>query len=126
MKTSEVKRGGMQANCERFDFSSNWASFLKNFNDAKIAESERALKEIFEVDTLEGEKLLDAGSGSGSGIHSLAARRLKANVVSLDYDCVCVACTQNLKDRYFADDPDWSISEGSVLDHGLSGILRQV
>jgi len=63
---------------------------------------------------LEGLTFLDVGSGSG--LFSLAARRLGARVVSFDYDPESVACTRALKRRYFADDPDWEIAEASVLD----------
>ncbi|MDR2151956.1 MAG: class I SAM-dependent methyltransferase [Helicobacteraceae bacterium] len=69
---------------------------------------------MLEIDSLEGESFLDAGCGSG--IHSLAARRLGAKVVSFDYDPKSVACAAELKRRYYDGDPDWTISEGSVLD----------
>ena len=45
-----------------------------------------------------------------------AARKLGAKVRSFDYDRQSVACTQELKRRYFKDAPDWQISEGSALD----------
>ena len=35
---------------------------------------------------------------------------------SFDYDPQSVACTQELKRRYFAEDEQWIIEEGSVLD----------
>jgi 2-polyprenyl-6-hydroxyphenyl methylase/3-demethylubiquinone-9 3-methyltransferase len=54
--------------------------------------------------------------GSGSGLLSLAARRLGASVFSFDYDPLSVGCTAELKRRYLPDDPNWSIQEGSVLD----------
>ena len=69
---------------------------------------------MLEVETLEGKSFLDAGSGSG--LFSLAARRLGARVHSFDYDPLSVACTLELKRRYFADDESWKVEEGSVLD----------
>ena len=54
--------------------------------------------------------------GCGSGLSSLAARRLGANVCSFDFDAQSVACARELKRRYFPDDPDWRIETGSVLD----------
>ena len=57
---------------------------------------------------------LDAGSGSG--LFSLAARRLGAKVHSFDYDPQSVACTQELKQHYFKDDPYWVVEEGTVLE----------
>jgi 2-polyprenyl-6-hydroxyphenyl methylase/3-demethylubiquinone-9 3-methyltransferase len=54
--------------------------------------------------------------GSGSGLFSLAARRLGAKVQSFDYDPASVACTRELKARYYAQDEDWTVGTGSVLD----------
>jgi 2-polyprenyl-6-hydroxyphenyl methylase/3-demethylubiquinone-9 3-methyltransferase len=42
--------------------------------------------------------------------------RLGARVLSFDYDSQSVACTVELKRRYFAEDERWAIQEGSVLD----------
>jgi 2-polyprenyl-6-hydroxyphenyl methylase/3-demethylubiquinone-9 3-methyltransferase len=54
--------------------------------------------------------------GSGSGIFSLAARRLGAQVFSFDFDIDSVRCTEYLRDRYSPNDPDWEIRQGSILD----------
>ncbi len=66
------------------------------------------------METLAGLKFLDIGSGSG--LFSLAARRLGAVVHSFDYDPQSVACAKELRQRFFADDSEWTIEEGSVLD----------
>jgi 2-polyprenyl-6-hydroxyphenyl methylase/3-demethylubiquinone-9 3-methyltransferase len=42
---------------------------------------------------------------------------LGANVFSFDYDPLCVACTLELKRRYFPGDTNWRIETGSVLDN---------
>ena len=73
-----------------------------------------SLKRMLEVKDLQGKSFLDIGSGSG--LFSLAARRLGARVHSFDYDPQSVTCTAELKRRYFPDDPDWVVEEGSVLD----------
>jgi 2-polyprenyl-6-hydroxyphenyl methylase/3-demethylubiquinone-9 3-methyltransferase len=67
-----------------------------------------------EINTLSGLTFLDAGSGSG--LFSLAARRLGARVVSFDFDPLSVSCTQELRRRFFPDDPAWTVTEGSILD----------
>jgi 2-polyprenyl-3-methyl-5-hydroxy-6-metoxy-1,4-benzoquinol methylase len=72
-----------------------------------------SLKLMLEVDNLTGRNFLDVGSGSG--LFSLAARRLGAKVHSFDYDPNSVACTLELKCRYFDRDDNGSIEEGSVL-----------
>jgi 2-polyprenyl-6-hydroxyphenyl methylase/3-demethylubiquinone-9 3-methyltransferase len=98
----------------RFSFGENWAGFLSTLDDQRIAEAESNLKDMLEVTHLREKTFLDAGSGSG--LFSLAARRLGAKVVSFDYDPQSVACTVELRRRYFDGDPDWNIHEGSVLD----------
>jgi 2-polyprenyl-3-methyl-5-hydroxy-6-metoxy-1,4-benzoquinol methylase len=104
----EVARG------ERFEFGKNWGRFLASLSETRIAEAERSLKQMLEIENLRGKSFLDIGSGSG--LFSLAARRLGARVYSLDYDPESVACTAELRRRYFADDPNWIVSEGSALD----------
>src|SRR5437588_7852716 len=104
----EIARG------ERFEFGKNWSRFLALFDDGRIARAEESLKQMLEVENLEGQSFLDIGSGSG--LFSLAARRLGARVHSLDYDPHSVACTKELRRRYFNNDSDWRIEEGSALD----------
>jgi len=97
-----------------FKFGENWSRFLNLLDEARIARAEESLKQMLEVDSLEGHSFLDIGSGSG--LFSLAARRLGARVHSLDYDPQSVACAQELRRRYFNNDSDWRIEEGSALD----------
>ncbi len=99
---------------ERFQFGANWEAFLGTLNDQRIHEAEQSLKEMLGVDDLSGKRFLDMGSGSG--LFSLAARRLGAKVRSFDFDPQSVGCTRELKKRYYADDNDWMVEEGSVLD----------
>lgn len=99
---------------ERFGFGENWANFLGALNEERIAVAERALGGMLETQSLKGLRFLDAGSGSG--LSSLAARKMGATVHSFDYDPQSVACTLELKRRYFPEDPQWTVEEGSVLD----------
>lgn len=106
---------------ERFEFGANWSRFIGVLNGERIARAEKSLCEYLEVDNLFGKRFLDAGSGSG--LFSLAARRLGAEVHSFDYDPQSVACTRELKNRYFHEDKAWVIEEASVLDQDyLSGL----
>jgi len=102
------------ASGERFEFGKNWSRFLDLLDDARIMRAEESLKQMLEIETLEGKSFLDIGSGSG--LFSLAARRLGARVHSFDYDPHSVACTRELRNRYFAGDEGWTIEEGSALD----------
>ena len=104
----EIDRG------ERFKFGENWSRFLSLLSEERVREAAESLKQMLGVETLEGQSFLDAGSGSG--LFSLAARSLGARVHSFDYDPQSVACTQELRRRYFKDDPDWKVEEASVLD----------
>lgn len=99
---------------KRFEFGKNWNRFLAVLNDERIFEAEKSLKEMLECDNLNGKTFLDIGSGSG--IFSLAARRLGAKVYSFDYDPQSVSCTSELRRRYFYDNDYWEIKEGSILD----------
>jgi SAM-dependent methyltransferase len=99
---------------KRFAFGANWSRFLQLLDDARIAEAERSLQTMLAVDTLRGKRFLDIGSGSG--LFSLAARRLGATVHSFDFDPQSVACTAELKRRYLGNDAQWKIDQGSVLD----------
>ena len=102
------------ADRERFEFGKNWSRFLGLLNDKRISEAENSLKQMLEVADLQGRTFLDIGSGSG--LFSLAARRLGAQVHSLDYDPNSVACTAELRRRYFSGDAHWKVEEGSALD----------
>ena len=98
----------------RFQFGENWARFLTVLTDERIKIATESLKTMLEVETLTGKSFLDIGSGSG--LFSLAAKRLGAKVFSFDYDPQSVACTRDLKRRFYENDPDWEIQEGSALD----------
>ena len=108
--SSEIAEG------KRFEFGKNWKRFLTVLNDDRIASAELSLKQMLEIEDLKDKRFLDVGSGSG--LFSLAARRLGAKVFSLDYDPQSVACTSELRSRYFPKDENWIIEEGSVLDLG--------
>ena len=105
---NEVSRG------ERFGFGENWRRFLAVVDEPRIEQATRALREWLLVDDLRGRRFLDAGCGSG--LFSLAARRLGADVVSFDYDPASCACTRELRARFGGGDSGWTIDEGSVLD----------
>jgi len=100
---------------DRFEFGKNWARFLSLLNEERIARAEDSLKAMLEVDSLEGKSFLDIGSGSG--LFSLAARRLGARVHSFDYDPESVNCTAELRRRFFPADLMWTVEQGSALDH---------
>ena len=93
---------GKNDESNRFGFGDNWASFLSLLNEDRVESSMASLQEYLQVERLDGCRFLDIGSGSG--LSSLAARRLGADVTSFDFDPQSVACTRELKRRYFRDD----------------------
>lgn len=111
----EVDRG------ERFAFGENWASFLRVLDEDRIRHAEVSLTTMLGVQSLQGLSFLDVGSGSG--LSSLVARRLGARVTSFDYDPSSVGCTLELRRRYFPDDPDWQVLQGSALDPAFMSSL---
>lgn len=113
---TEIERG------ERFGFGANWTRFLTSLTDERIEEARSSLRAMLGVQTLHGQTFLDVGSGSG--LFSLAARSLGAQVLSFDYDQQSVACTTELRRRYFPD-PQWRVESGSVLDQQYLARLGQ-
>lgn len=97
-----------------FPFGQNWRRFVSLLDEKQIIAAEKSLREMLEVDDLKGETFLDIGSGSG--LFSLAARRIGAKVYSFDCDHDSVACTVELKRRFFPGDSNWRIERGDVLD----------
>ncbi len=100
----------------RYGFGANWQRFLTLLDDERLGAAERSLRDMLEVETLDGRRFLDVGCGSG--LFSLAARRLGASVRSFDYDPRSVACAAELRRRFSPDDGDdaWAVEQGSILD----------
>lgn len=105
---TEVAKG------DRFQFGENWARFLRTLTEPRIATAEHSLQTMLGRTSLAGLRFVDVGSGSG--LFSLAARRLGATVVSFDFDPQSVKCALELRSRFFPADNQWSIEEGSALD----------
>ena len=98
----------------RFAFGGNWQRFLAVVDESRIAEAIQSLSTSLNLKDLLNLEFLDMGCGSG--LFSLAARRLGAKVLSIDYDPQSVACARELKRRYCPNDNLWCVQEGSVLD----------
>jgi len=111
----ENKSSKNRHSLQYFQFGKNWKRFLSNLSERQIIEAEISLKNILGWNDLNGKTFLDVGSGSG--LFSLAAVRLGAQeVLSIEADPICVACTRDLKKKYYPDAKKWRIGEGSVLN----------
>lgn len=108
LHAEEVARGN------RFEFGENWSNFISVLDDESIVQAKESLIKMIGLKDLVGKNFIDVGSGSG--LFSLAARMLGANVYSFDFDPKSVACTKELRRQYYPKDLNWFIEEGSVLN----------
>ena len=98
----------------RFAFGDNWLRFPDDIDEDRISAVQEQLAGMLGRADLHSLTVLDIGSGSG--LMSLAARRMGARVCSLDYDPKSVSCTRILRERFCSDDTYWDVEEGSILD----------
>lgn len=111
------------AQSTRFEFGENWTRFLGLVDETRVVDAEKSLTSLLEVQDLKGKTFLDIGCGSG--LFSLAAKRLGARVSSFDHDPQSVVCTVQLRRSFFPNDADWSIEAGSILDEAYVKSLGQ-
>jgi 2-polyprenyl-6-hydroxyphenyl methylase/3-demethylubiquinone-9 3-methyltransferase len=112
---NEVARG------ERFEFGKNWQKYSEGLTAERRAIARESLVAWLGADGLQGRRFLDIGCGSG--LFSLSARELGASVTSFDFDPDSVSCTEGLRRQFRADDREWRILQGSVLDAGFVASL---
>ena len=107
----------------RFAFGRNWARFIEGLTGEQVMRARAALARSLQADPdasapLAGKTFLDIGCGSG--LTSLVARQLGAEVVSIDFDPEAVGCAQELRRRFQSEDQlagsGWRITQGSALD----------
>jgi len=102
------------SNSTRFNFGNNWNNYLLDIDNEHVEAASSDLKKLLGKESLVGITFLDIGSGSG--LMSLAAKKMGAKVISFDYDVESVDCTKKTRDKYYKHDQDWIIYQGSVLD----------
>lgn len=107
----------------QFDFGSNWQRFLALIDDERIDAAKESLCSKLGMADLRGTSFLDAGCGSG--LFSLAATQLGAQVVSFDSNPRCVACAEQLKKRFVSGASNWRVEQASVLDETYLNGLDQ-
>ena len=107
----------------RFEFGKNWGKFIGLLDEQRIESAIQSLSDAFETKSLRDKSFLDIGCGSG--LFSLAARRLGARVHSFDYDVDSVRATEQVRAQYAPDDSEWTVAQGSILDTRLLSLLGQ-
>lgn len=95
----------------RFEFGQNWTDFATKIDDKKIAIAMASVRHLLNTDDLKGKSFLDIGCGSG--LFSVAAAKLGAEVHAFDYDEYSVRCTRCLK---MQTGTDFSLQRGAILD----------
>lgn len=106
-----------------FEFGKNWSRFLATLDDDRIAAAVKSMRSLLNKEHLRQLRFLDAGSGSG--LFSLAAHELGAEVTSFDVDQNSVACTRSLRARVPPDGPAWDVLSGSLTDRQFLGTLGE-
>jgi 2-polyprenyl-6-hydroxyphenyl methylase/3-demethylubiquinone-9 3-methyltransferase len=107
----------------RFGFGSNWENFVKGVDLNRVTLARQSMIEMLRAPGLEGLRFLDAGCGSG--IFSLSARQMGADVVSFDFDPHSVKCTESVRKKYLPNDEKWRILQGSILERDFVSSLGQ-
>ncbi len=121
MRNNEPNHLDQVKSGNRFEFGKNWLKYLDDFDRNKLSNAEESLKKMLNTENLSGKSFLDIGSGSA--IFSLAAKNLGANVVSTDFDPKCIACAKDLKNKFYKNDDNWMILEGSAIDKNFMNSL---
>lgn len=106
---------------EPFAFGKNWRAFVDRFlNAERVEEAKHSLLKFSKGYDFTGKSFLDIGCGSG--LFSLCAHRLGAQVTSFDVDKDSVGCCEYL--HQLEEKPEtWKITHGSVLDDAFLATL---
>lgn len=105
----------------RFGFGNNWLDYSSDLTEEQHNNASLSLIRLLDRDSLKGLRFLDIGSGSG--IFSLAAYRLGADVTSFDYDINSVRATTRLRLNVGASEKLWSVFQGDILDISETGMM---
>ncbi len=104
-----------------FAFGKNWERFIKKYGDSeglnrRLEIAKKSIADFMNVDNLKGRLFLDVGCGSG--IFSLAAFDLGADVVSFDVDPFSVKGCEFYREKR-GNPTNWKVYQGSVLDNNF-------
>jgi len=97
---------------KKFDFGKNWFKFSKLVDEQRIESAEHSLKKIININ-LKNKTFFDVGCGSG--LFSLAALNLGANVTAIDVDKYSTQTTKNLIKKFYKGN-NYKIINESILN----------
>lgn len=99
-----------------YEFGANWKDYLKNLDEAAIAQATKDFAVLVPEELVRGKSVVDIGSGSG--LHSLAAIRLGAkSVLAIDIDRDSVEATTSTLEKH-AEGAEFRVIRKSILDTG--------
>ncbi len=100
---------------KHFDFGKNWDLYSRQIDFSHIESSKKNLVDLIQLESLEGMRVLDIGSGSG--VHSLSMMLLGCkDLVALDYDVHSVSTTKRILSGE-AFDGEFSVIQADILKH---------
>ncbi len=98
----------------RFAFGKNWSRYAQAVEEAHLDAATHSLQQMLESENLQGQSFLDIGCGSG--LFSVVAARLGAQVRAFDYDTDSVETTRALWNRFGPSKAPLHLEQGDVLD----------
>jgi len=106
---------------KHFAFGKNWDLYSRQINSSHIESSKKDLISLIQLESLEGMRVLDIGSGSG--VHSLSLMLLGCkDLIALDYDANYVSTTNRvLSGKSFKG--NFQVMQADILKHipGIDG-----
>lgn len=98
-----------------FNFGKNWHNYSQASLDSKaVADAQDSLRDLIGRENFNDKTLLDLGCGSG--LFSIAAAEMGAQVTAIDYNPLCVEITKQNAQRFLSDPGRLSCAIGSALD----------
>ncbi len=96
-----------------FDFAKNWRDYsIKELDSTAVQHAQESLCDLLRLDSLAGCSMLDLGCGSG--LFSIAAVRLGAQVIAADVNPLCLDVTRQNATRFLEDSAQKRLSTCSL------------
>ena len=107
----------------KFEFGKNWKNFLNTITVNNIKLAKKDLLNFTNLKNFNKKTFIDIGCGSG--LSSLAAKKLGAKVYSFDSDPISIKCTKYLKSISYKNDNNWTIKRQSILNNNKIKKLKK-